>query len=73
MLVIIPFSTGDKVSAVMFCKQFLAYTVLIDGCYHSIHKHTNRSQHAPSYMITYIGDASLSLRGLTSSLHIPNL
>ena len=35
------------VSAVMFCKQFLAYTVHIDWCYHSIHKHTSRSQHAP--------------------------
>ena len=36
-----------KVSAVMFCIQFLAYIVHIDWCYHSIHKHTNRSQHAP--------------------------
>ena len=36
-----------SVSAVMFCKQFLAYTVQIDWCYHSIHKHSSRSQHAP--------------------------
>ena len=36
-----------KVSAVMFCKRFLAYAVHIDWCYHSIHKHTSKSQHAP--------------------------
>ena len=36
-----------SVSAVMFCKQFLAYAVHIDCCYHSIHKHSSRSQHAP--------------------------
>ena len=35
------------VSDVMFCKQFLAYAVHIDWCYHSIHKHSSRSQHAP--------------------------
>ena len=40
------------VSAVMFCEQFLAYTVHIDGCYHDIHKHSSRSQHAPSYIMT---------------------
>ena len=28
-----------SVSAVIFCKQFLAYTVHIDWCYHSIHEH----------------------------------
>ena len=43
---------GEKFSAVMFCKQFLAYTVHIDWCYHSIHKHSSRSQHAPTYMMT---------------------
>ena len=26
-----------SVSSVMFCKQCLAYTVLIDPCYHAIH------------------------------------
>ena len=36
-----------SVSAVMFCKQFLACTVQIDWRYHSIHKHSSRSQHAP--------------------------
>ena len=36
-----------NVSAVMFCKQCLAYAVHIDWCYHSIHKHSSRSQHAP--------------------------
>ena len=41
------FTTGEKVSAVMFCKQFLAYAVHIDWCYHSIHKHSSRSRHAP--------------------------
>ena len=71
-LVIIPLVPGEKVSAVMFCKQFLAYAVHIDWCnniqwshpqfenllvsfsyshttlgYHSIHKHTSGSQHAP--------------------------
>ena len=34
-----------SVSAVMFCKQCLAYTVLIDWCYHAIHKHSYRFQH----------------------------
>ena len=29
----------------MFCNKFLAYTVHIDWCYHSIHKHSSRSQH----------------------------
>ena len=43
---------GQKVSAVMFCKQFLAYAVHMDWHYHSIHKHSSRSQHAPSYMIS---------------------
>ena len=33
------------VFAVMFCKQFLAYAVHIDWCYHSFHKHSR--QHAP--------------------------
>ena len=37
----------EKVSAVMFCKQFLAYAVHIDWCYHSFHKHSSRSRHAP--------------------------
>ena len=59
-LVIIPLVPGEKVSAVMFCKQFLAYAVHIDWCYHSIHKHSR--QHAP---YDDIGDASL--RGSTSS------
>ena len=36
----------------MVCKQFLAYAVQIDWCYHSIHKHSSRSQHAPIYMMT---------------------
>ena len=34
-----------SVFAVMFCKQFLAYTVHIDGCNHAIHTHSSRSQH----------------------------
>ena len=33
-----------NVSAVMFCKQCLAYTVHIDWCDHAIHKHSSRSQ-----------------------------
>ena len=33
------------VSAVMFCKQFLAYIVQIDWCNHAIHKHSSRFQH----------------------------
>ena len=36
-----------------------------DWYYHSIHKHSSRSQHAP---YDDIGDASSSLRGSTSSL-----
>ena len=50
-----------KVPAVVLWKQFLAHAVHIDWCYHSIHKHSSRSLHAP------IGDASSSLRGSTSS------
>ena len=34
-----------SVSAVMFCEQFLANTVRIDLCNHSIHKHSSRSEH----------------------------
>ena len=30
---------------VMFCKQFLSYTVHIDRCYHSVHEHSSRFQH----------------------------
>ena len=40
-------NSQPSVSAVMFCKQFLAYAVHIDWCYHSIHNHSSRSQHAP--------------------------
>ena len=39
----------ESVSAVMFCKQFLAYAVHIDWCYHSIHKHSSGSRHAPKW------------------------
>ena len=38
----------------MFCKQFLAYAVHNDWCYHSIHND--------------IGDVSSSFRGLAHSL-----
>ena len=34
-----------SVSAVMLCKQFLAYTAYIDGSAYAIHKHSSRSQH----------------------------
>ena len=34
-----------SVAAVMFCKQFLAYTVHIERLSHAIDKHSNRSQH----------------------------
>ena len=34
-----------SVSAVMFFKQSLAYTVHIDWCNHAIHKHSRSSQH----------------------------
>ena len=44
----------STVSAVMFYKQFLAYTLHIDCCYHSIHKHSSRSQHAPIWYRGYI-------------------
>ena len=60
-----------SVSAVMFSKQFLAYTVHIDWCYYTIHKHSSRSQHisVANYIYLYddIGDGSSSLRGSTSS------
>ena len=36
-----------RVSAVMFYKQILAYTVHIDWCYHAIHKHISRSKQVP--------------------------
>ena len=41
-----------SVSAVMFCKQFLAYTVRIDWCYHAIYKHSSNFQHI-SVLTTY--------------------
>ena len=34
-----------SVSAIMFCKHCLAYTVHIDWCYHAVHKHSSRSRH----------------------------
>ena len=39
-----------SVSAVMFWKQFLAYTVHIDWWYHAIHKHSCRFQHIYIYI-----------------------
>ena len=36
----------------MFYKQFLAYAVHIDWCYHSIHKHSSRYILTCSYMMT---------------------
>ena len=66
-LVIITLVPGEKVSAVMFCKQFLAYAVHIDWCYHSIHKHSQVGLNMHLY--DDIGDASSSLRGSTSSFH----
>ena len=49
----------------MFCKQFLAYAVHIDWCYHSIHKHFQVGLNMHLY--DEVGDASSSLRGSTSS------
>ena len=46
-----------SISAVMFCKRCLAYTVHIDWRYHAIHKHSCRSQHVAicvNYMHIYI-------------------
>ena len=49
----------------MFCKQFLAYAVHIDWCYLlSINIQVGLNMH----LYDDIGDASLSLRGSTSSL-----
>ena len=60
-----PVVPGEKVSAVMFCKQLLAFAVHIDLCYHSI-----INIQICFYMHLYddIGNASSSLRGSTSSL-----
>ena len=55
-----------NVSAVMFCKQCLAYTVHIDYYYHAIYKHSNRFQClyiSVNYMHIYFS----TLRGSTSS------
>ena len=38
----------------MFCKQFLANAMHIDWCYHSIHKHSSRSQHIISVLANYM-------------------
>ena len=45
-----------SVSAVMFCKQCLAYIVHIDWCYHAIYKHASRFQHniSVNYMHIYV-------------------
>ena len=65
-LVIIPLVPGEKVSAVMFCKQFLAYAVhieLIGAIILSINIQVGLNMH----LYVDIGDASSSLRGSTSS------
>ena len=54
------FIKEKRLIAVMFCKQFLAYTVHIDWCYHFIHKHSSRSH---MHLYDDIGDASSSFRG----------
>ena len=83
-LIIIPLVPGEKVSAVMYSKQFLAYAVHIDWCYHSIHKHSSRSQHAPLtsgmhrrlifnfliFQVTEKINAPLDLLGLFTSINI---
>ena len=38
---------NSSVSAVLFYKQFLAYTVHIDWCYRSIDKDSCRTRHIP--------------------------
>ena len=38
---------NSSVSAVVFYKQFLAYTVHIDWCYRSIDKDSCRTRHIP--------------------------
>ena len=49
-----PMVPGEKVSALVFCKQFLSYAVRIHWCYHSIHKHSSRSRLlACTYMMTW--------------------
>ena len=54
----------------MFCKQRLSYTVHIDWCNNAIYKHSCRFLHicVNCMYLNDIGVASLSLRGLTSSL-----
>ena len=60
-----PVVPGEKVSAVMFCKQFLAYAVHIGWWYHSIHK--QKQVGLNMHLYDNIGDASSSLRGSTST------
>ena len=63
-LVIIPLVPREKVSAVMFCNQFLAYAVqLIGAIILSINIQVGLNMH----LCDDIGDASSSLRGSTSS------
>ena len=64
-----------SVSAAIFCKQFLAYTVHIDWCYHAaFHKHSCSFQHI-SVLTTYtlifrqVCTIELSFLKTTSGLH----
>ena len=52
-----PVVPDGKVSAAMFCKQFLAYAVHIDWCYHSI---INIQVGLNMHLYDDIGDVSLS-------------
>ena len=62
-------NTYLSVSAVMFCKQYLTYTVLIDRCYHAIHKHSCRTFNIIISELTACTYMS-SLRGSASSFEI---
>ena len=62
---------GEKVSVVMFCKQFLAYAVYIEWCYHS-NLSINIQVGLNMLLYDYIGDASLSLRGRVGNVSFPH-
>ena len=46
----VPWCQEKKFRLSYFCKKFSVYTVHIDWCYHSIYKHTSRSQHAVMHL-----------------------
>ena len=58
----------------MFCKQFIAYAVHINWCYHAISKHSSESQHLSvlttcTFMFLQVCTIEPSFFNTTSGMH----